>query len=230
MKSPTSIAIALCEAGWGDHPIEIIASDASEAALLKARERIYRERSFRSLPESLRDKYFVPHREHFQLRPETCSKVSFHWANLMQVDEFPAVASMQVIFCRNVFIYFFQTAIKHVVRSFARRLSPCGHLFVGASEFLLKLISQFELQEVAGSFAYVRNSTPPINPIRTPVKVLIVDDSAFARKVGREMLSSSPLIEVVGLARDGAEALELAVSLAPHLVVCDLHMPVVNGV
>ena len=42
--------------------------------------------------------------------------------------------------------------------------------------------------------------------MRAPVKVLIVDDSAFARKVVREMLSSSPQIEVVGVARDGARA------------------------
>lgn len=159
-EEPYSIAIALREAGWGDHPIEIIASDASEAALIKARERVYRERSFRSLPESLRDKYFEPYGEYFRLLPEISSKVSFHWANLMQVDELPTVASVQVIFCRNVFIYFSPAAIKQVVTSFARRLPKDGYLFVGASESLLKLTSQFELQEVAGSFAYVRNSTP----------------------------------------------------------------------
>lgn len=63
-----------------------------------------------------------------------------------------------------------------------------------------------------------------------PVRVLIVDDSAFARKVIKEILSGSSLVDVVGAARDGEEALELTSSLAPDLVICDLHMPRVDGV
>ena len=63
-----------------------------------------------------------------------------------------------------------------------------------------------------------------------PIRALVVDDSAFARKVVREMLSSAPDIEVVGLARDGEEALELTASLNPDIVVCDLQMPRLNGV
>lgn len=62
------------------------------------------------------------------------------------------------------------------------------------------------------------------------IRTLIVDDSAFARKVVREMLSASPLIEVLGAARDGEEALELVRELKPDVVVCDLLMPRVNGV
>lgn len=61
------------------------------------------------------------------------------------------------------------------------------------------------------------------------IRVLIVDDSAFARKVVREMLSSSPLIEVVGAARDGQEALEMVEELQPDVVTCDLEMPRFNG-
>lgn len=61
-------------------------------------------------------------------------------------------------------------------------------------------------------------------------KVLIVDDSAFARKVLRELLGAQPNLEVVGAARDGCEALALTESLQPAVVVCDLHMPHVNGV
>jgi two-component system chemotaxis response regulator CheB len=62
------------------------------------------------------------------------------------------------------------------------------------------------------------------------IRTLIVDDSAFARKVVREMLATSPLIEVVGSARDGEEALELTAQLNPDIVICDLLMPKVGGV
>jgi two-component system chemotaxis response regulator CheB len=63
-----------------------------------------------------------------------------------------------------------------------------------------------------------------------PIRTLIVDDSAFARKVVREMLLTSPMIEVVGAARDGEEALELDASLKPDLVICDLRMPKLDGI
>jgi len=62
------------------------------------------------------------------------------------------------------------------------------------------------------------------------IRTLVVDDSAFVRKVVREMLSRSPYIEVVGTARDGLEALEMAQNLHPDVVTCDLLMPHMDGV
>ena len=62
------------------------------------------------------------------------------------------------------------------------------------------------------------------------IRVLVVDDSAFVRKVVREMLSRSPVIEVVGVARDGCEALEMVEQLKPDVVTCDLSMPNLDGV
>ena len=62
------------------------------------------------------------------------------------------------------------------------------------------------------------------------IRVLIVDDSAFVRKVVKEMLSRSPYIDVVGAARDGDEALEMVEQLKPDVVTCDLVMPRIDGV
>jgi two-component system chemotaxis response regulator CheB len=62
------------------------------------------------------------------------------------------------------------------------------------------------------------------------VRVLVVDDSAYVRKVVRQMLSRSPFLEVVGAARDGREALELAEELNPDVVICDLIMPELDGI
>jgi two-component system chemotaxis response regulator CheB len=61
-------------------------------------------------------------------------------------------------------------------------------------------------------------------------RVLIVDDSAYVRKVVKQMLSRSPFIEVVGTARDGVEALEMAQELKPDVITCDLNMPHLDGV
>ena len=62
------------------------------------------------------------------------------------------------------------------------------------------------------------------------VRVMVVDDSAYVRKVIKQMLSRSPFIEVVGIARDGQEALEMVEQLRPDVVTCDLIMPVMDGV
>ena len=62
------------------------------------------------------------------------------------------------------------------------------------------------------------------------LRVLVVDDSAYVRKVIKQMLSRSPFIEVVGAARDGKEALEMVEQLQPDVVTCDLIMPVLDGV
>jgi len=62
------------------------------------------------------------------------------------------------------------------------------------------------------------------------VRVLVVDDSAYVRKVVSQMLGRSPFVEVVGTARDGEEALGLVQELRPDVVTSDLNMPVMDGV
>jgi two-component system chemotaxis response regulator CheB len=67
-------------------------------------------------------------------------------------------------------------------------------------------------------------------PAEGVLRVVIVDDSAYVRKVVREILSRSPFIDVVGTARDGHEALQMVDELKPDVVTCDLAMPEMDGV
>jgi chemotaxis protein methyltransferase CheR len=157
-EEPYSIAIALREAGWGNHPIEIVASDASPAALAKARRATFRERSFRSLPEDLRDKYFEPAPQGWQLLPEIAAQVKFRQANLVSKTEIADMARAPIVFCRNVFIYFSPDSIRRTIAAFAALMPPRGHLFVGAAESLLKLSTTFELEEIRDAFVYVKRA------------------------------------------------------------------------
>lgn len=155
-EEPYTLALALQEAGWGNHPIEIFASDASVSAISRARNAVYRERSFRSIPPAVRSKYFHPVPTGWQLDPAIAKRVTFQRANIVCPREIASLAIAPVVFCRNVFIYFSPDAIRRALAAFAHHMPAGGYLFVGASESLLKLTSEFELEEMNNAFVYVR--------------------------------------------------------------------------
>ncbi len=159
-EEPYTIVMALHAAGWGSHPIDVCASDASEAAIEKARAGIYRERSFRVLPPELRPRYFRPVAGGWEINRDIADRVRFQRANLVVPAEIADFASARAVFCRNVFIYFSNAAIKRVAASFAARMPAKGHLFIGASESLLKVSPDFELTEINQAFVYRRGAAP----------------------------------------------------------------------
>jgi len=155
-EEPLTIAMALQEAGWFDRArIEIHASDASPRAVEAARKGVYRERSLRNLPPGLKEKYFACEDGLWQLSNELRSRVHWRVANLTsETDIALAAMASPVVFCRNVLIYFSESAARKTVRILAERMPRPGYLFVGAAESLSKLTSDFELQEVGGAFVY----------------------------------------------------------------------------
>jgi chemotaxis protein methyltransferase CheR len=154
-EEPYTIAIALAEAAGGC-PVEITATDASLAALEKARRGVYRERSFRALPAQLREKYFERVPEGWKLSETIGKRVTFERANLFEQGDVARFSRVPAIFCRNVFIYFSPHAIRQTVAMMAAKMPPGGHLFVGASESLLRMTTDFELKEIGEALAYVR--------------------------------------------------------------------------
>lgn len=159
-EEPLSIAMALNEAGWFDRlTIEIHASDASESALQRAQQRRYGRRSFRQLPDELRDKYFVRDaaKEEWTVRPELFGRVtSWTRVNLMQPTQAALLGSSDVIFCRNLFIYFTPASVREVAARFANWMPSPGFLCVGAAESLLRTGSGLELQDLGGAYVYVK--------------------------------------------------------------------------
>ena len=158
-EEPLTIAMALDEAGWlGRVPVEILASDASPAAIEKARRGVYRERSFRNLPAPLRARYFTQEGETKTWRVDARLHGAVEWGvvNLMDEAEVARRAASNVIFCRNVFIYFSGQSVGRTVRAFAAQIRPPGYLVVAASESLLRISEDFELQEMGNAFVYVR--------------------------------------------------------------------------
>ena len=156
-EEPLTIAIALNEAGWFERtPIEIFASDASSKAIARAEAGVYRERAFRNLPPHLRERYFEPAGPDWRVNRDLHSRINWRLVNLMNESDVGPLASADFIFCRNVFIYFSESAIGRVVRSFARYIRPPGYLFVGAAESLLRLTTDFNLTEIDDAFVYLK--------------------------------------------------------------------------
>ena len=157
-EEPLSIAMALNEAGWFNRAaIEIHASDVSPAALKRAAARTYGRRAFRQLPERLRDKYFTANGEQWTIVPEIYSRItSWTQINLSNAQELFPLGQSDVVFCRNVFIYFDEAGIRRVVDRLADLMPSPGFLCVGAAESLLRLTTRFDLRDIAGAYVYVK--------------------------------------------------------------------------
>lgn len=157
-EEPLSIAMAINEAGYFEkYPIKIFASDVSLQALSIAKKGLYKERSFRNFPEYLRQKYFVNINGQWQIDENIHKKIEWFTKNLFNLEQFAFLNSSNVIFCRNVFIYFSDEAVKKVVEKFYEGMPKKAYLFVGVSESLLKLSTKFNLEEINNTFFYLKN-------------------------------------------------------------------------
>ena len=157
-EEPLSIAMALQEANiFARANVEIMASDVSPALVQRAQRGVFGERSFRNLEPHLRARYFTPNEGGgWRIDPGLQARVQWSTANLLDPAEIQPFARADVIFCRNVFIYFSDDAIRRVVHTFAESMPTPGYVFLGAAESLVRLTSELRLEEVANSFVYVK--------------------------------------------------------------------------
>lgn len=132
-----SLAIALREAGLEPSHFCILGTDLSRRALDSAREGRFAPRSFREADESVRtlcDRWCDRDGECWRMRDELRGGVEFQWGNLAQPEFLPGEAPFQVVFCRNVLIYFHAEARRMAVAHLDRLLSPEGFLCSAPAE------------------------------------------------------------------------------------------------
>jgi len=156
-EEPLTVAMVLDEGGWFDRmPIEIIGSDASRMAIAKATRGQYGSRSFRNLPRRLQEQYFTRTEQQWTIAPELHRRITYDVVNLVAADDVARHASAPVVFCRNVFIYFSEQSIRRTVKAFGQSMPDVSYLCLGASESLLRLSTDFELQDIGGAFMYTK--------------------------------------------------------------------------
>jgi len=144
-QEPYSIAMCLKEmgvqlSGWR---IEIIATDLAPSVLEKSKSGVYSQFEVqRGLPIQLLVKYFKQNGELWQLNPEIRAMIQFKQLNLLQ--NFSHLGTFDVVFCRNVLIYFDQDTKVDVFKRLARVMEPDAFLALGAAETVVGLTDAFK--------------------------------------------------------------------------------------
>jgi chemotaxis protein methyltransferase CheR len=151
-----TLAMILLESGhflW-DWDITVTGIDIDPQVLARAREGIYCGRAFQAMPANYLDRYFTPCGECFQVKDSLRKITRFMEGNLLRLDPFMRSEPADVIFCRNVFIYFSEETTRKIVESFAGLLEPDGFLFLGHSESLSRITSLFQPIRHTGAIIY----------------------------------------------------------------------------
>jgi chemotaxis protein methyltransferase CheR len=144
-QEPYSIAMCLKELGWtlAGWRVEIIATDLSQGVLEKSRAGLFSQFEVqRGLPVQLLVKHFTQVGELWQLNADIRSMVQFRQLNLLH--DFSHLGGFDVIFCRNVLIYFDHDTKTNVFGRLAKRIEPDGFLMLGAAETVVGLTDAFK--------------------------------------------------------------------------------------
>lgn len=154
-----SIAVSLAEVlgDFSRYNIRILATDISDQALARASRGVYSTAELeRGLPETIRAKYFLPVEGGFRIKDELRALASFRRLNLL--EDFSSLGRFDIVFCRNVAIYFDPEDKKRLFERIDRLLEPDGALIVGSTESLLSSSPQFEAQRYLRSVYYRRKA------------------------------------------------------------------------
>jgi chemotaxis protein methyltransferase CheR len=154
-EEPYTIAMLLLGnpllAGW---EIEIIGTDISQRVLHHARKGVYGSSSFRATEDYFRKRHFHEQDGGFRINDQIRELVTFSRLNLFDENRFLFLGKMDIVFCRNVIIYFDQTAKKKVVEHFYNTLNPGGFLLLGHSESLMNITTAFSLRHFKNDMVY----------------------------------------------------------------------------
>lgn len=155
-EEPYTLAMLLADhpalAGW---ELDVLGTDLSQKALSTARHAEYGPNALRSTSPQQLSRYFEPlEAGRVRVKPDYRAHVRFGWLNLLDLAGTNLLPRMDVIFCRNVLMYFDVETRRRVVHAFSDRLREGGYLLLGHSENLFTLTTRFELLQLSGDLVY----------------------------------------------------------------------------
>ncbi len=154
-EEPYTIAMLLSTIpelkGWN---IEVIGTDISQKVLLQARRAVYGKSSFRATEESDLRRFFHQQDDGYKVNDSIRELVTISHLNLFDSHRLSMLGKVDLIFCRNVIIYFDQAAKKRVIESFHSTLYEGGFLLLGHSESLMNITTLFTLRHFKNDMIY----------------------------------------------------------------------------
>jgi chemotaxis protein methyltransferase CheR len=151
-----TLAMLLLESAafaWG-WELRITGIDVDCKALERARSGSYSQNSFRTTAPQYLKRYFTPSGDQMVVREALRKPVRFLEGNLLQLDGMFPERQVDIVFCRNVLIYFRDDTSKRVVGNFSSLLAPGGYLFLGHSESLSRISSDYLPLRYPGAIVY----------------------------------------------------------------------------
>jgi chemotaxis protein methyltransferase CheR len=228
-----------------DFTFEILGTDVDKESVAIAANGVYPWDEVKSVPVAYLQGNWVKGTGEIanfvKVKNELKAVCRFETLNLLNLSQDKVHKNFDLIFCRNVFIYFEASKIQSISTALAQSLSPAGRLFIGLSESLNGL--DLPLKWVGPSVyaplnplsdvpkTETKKVTAPTAVMPAPLlRVLCVDDSPTVLTLLKKMLNKEAGFEVVGTAANGLDAREKVKSLKPDLLTLDIHMPEQNGV
>jgi len=158
-EEPYSIAMYLLEywPGISQWDVEIISSDIDTRIIAQARRGYYTPRSVMNLPQKLLEKYFRMSGDGYQMKDDLRQTVEFTRVNLMEPADVRGYRGFDVIFCRNLLIYFDDLSRRQTSDTFFDALNPGGFLCLGHSESMSRISSLFQVRKFPETIVYQKS-------------------------------------------------------------------------
>lgn len=184
-----TMAMAMFDAGYGADDFTIEARDISSRNLEQAQLALYGRNSFRGTDLAFRDRYFEAVVEGgYRPNAAVLGRVHFKLANLLDPPEAADLGGYDIVFCRNLLIYFDRPTQDRALDRLEQFLAPGGLLLVGPAESALPIARGFASARLPMAFAFVRApKTKPVQPPRAPVPA-----APLAMPVARPVVPQRP--------------------------------------
>ncbi len=184
-EEPYSLAIVLKQLipDWEQWKILILGTDINEKVINKAPQGVYSHWSFRLVEPQIQKQYFHQRQNDWQINQELRQSVTFSCVNLI-TDEFPNIYqniyNIDLILCRNVFVYFEHKYISLVLKKFSKTLRPGGYLMTGHAEVYGQIMNEFQPKIFPESVVYQRRDAVPEEGCQIESRVATVGEANSA--------------------------------------------------
>jgi chemotaxis protein methyltransferase CheR len=155
-EEPLTLGMILFDSGqffWG-WDVRVTGLDVDGTALDKARRGLYHQNSLRAVPPALLERHFARDGAGVRVKDAVRKVVSFRPGNLLDPASYAGLAPLDIVFCRNVLIYFSDGAVQRAVSLFHEALASGGYLFLGHAESLARVSSAFVPIRFQGAIVY----------------------------------------------------------------------------